>query len=265
MSRYTILDLFCGGGGAGAGYFRAGFNIIGIDHKPQPDYPFKIWVRDAIHCTYDLLDRFDAIHASPPCQAYSRASNAPKAAGKEYIELYHQTKAMLIASGKPYIIENVVGSPAKGVRLMGTMFGLGVIRERVFESNVSLDVHLSRAYSGSVASGEYVTVAGNSKDAKRWRDAMGINWIKDNAQLKEAIPPDYTEFLGRQLMAYLINDDRQKDEKQPNHECRGLPENLALNEFPGMNEKPVSDKNREQLKLWAASHVVGASHVSPGA
>lgn len=201
--RKRLLDLFCGGGGAAAGYFRAGFDVVGVDIVSQPDYPFRFLRRNATLCDYEFLWKFDAVHASPPCQGFSRGSAAARAAGKEYDDFYHVTKAMLEASGLPYVIENVVGSPLHGVRLMGHMFGLGVIRERIFESNIPISVELSRSYNGSVKSGEFVTVAGNAKNANLWGDAMGINWIRDRNQLKESIPPDFTEFIGRQLYDYL--------------------------------------------------------------
>lgn len=218
--RYRLLDLFCGGGGASAGYFRAGFDVIGVDVNQQPEYPFRLLRRDAILSDYEFLDKFDVVHASPPCQGYSRGSIAARAAGRVYDDFYPAVKAMLVASGKPYVIENVVGSPLKGVRLMGHMFGLGVVRERIFESNVPISVPFQRSYSGSIESGEYVTVAGNRKDSVRWKDAMGINWIRDLDQLKEAIPPDYTEFIGRQLIYYLELKNQAKDDKPAKDEKR---------------------------------------------
>lgn len=237
MKRFKILDLFCGGGGASAGYFRAGFDVVGIDISPQPEYPFRFLHRNALLCDYEFLSSFDAIHASPPCQAYSTAGNAARANGKQYPDLFHQTKAMLIASGLPYIIENVLGSPAKGVRLMGHMFGLGVIRERIFESNIPLTVPFSRSFEGSIDAGDFVTVAGNSKRAKEWNNAMGINWITDKDQLKESIPPDYTEFLGRQLIDHLKNEELPKDENRSKHEA------MVFHEFRQTHKQPAFNEN----------------------
>lgn len=200
--RPRLLDLFCGAGGAGAGYFRAGFDVVGVDIQPQPNYPFRALQRDALGMTYEELLSFDVIHASPPCQAYSNASLAARRAGRDYPDLYHATLRMLVASGLPYIIENVPGSPVKGVRLWGDMFGLGVLRPRIFESNLSLTVPPRQRTGGSVKTGEYVTVAGNGKDTSRWADAMGMNWAQPD-EIKEAIPPAYTEYLGYQMIEYL--------------------------------------------------------------
>jgi len=246
MQRYKLLDLFCGGGGAGAGYFRAGFDVVGIDIAQQPDYPFRFLRRDALNCDYAFLWQFDAIHASPPCQQYSRGSVVARKNGKVYPDLYRATKAMLEASGLPYVIENVVGSPARGVRLMGHMFGLGVIRERIFESNMPFVADYTRAYYGSVSGGEYVTVAGNSKGASSWGDAMGINWISSRETLKEAIPPAYTEFLGLQLVAHL-------DEKLHNHKHQENDKNRE-------HDKRLQYELRNSHKS-AASHLPGASNV----
>lgn len=204
VRRYRLLDLFCGAGGAGAGYFRAGFDVVGVDIQPQPNYPFRALQRDALLIDYDYLLTFDAIHASPPCQAYSNASLAARRAGREYPDLYRATMRLVAASGLPYIVENVPGSPVKGVRLWGDMFGLGVLRPRIFESNVSLAVPPRIRTGGSVKTGEYVTVAGNGKDTSRWADAMGMNWAQPD-EIKEAIPPAYTEYLGYQLIDYLEN------------------------------------------------------------
>lgn len=197
-----LLDLYCCAGGASMGYYRAGFNVTGVDCEPQPNYPFPFIQADALSLTYEFLFQFDAIHASPPCQQYSRGSVLARKRGKRYPDLYHPTKRMLEAAGLPYVIENVLGSPAKGIRLYGDQFGLGVLRERIFESNIHLVSHLSRNKQGSVRTGEYVTVAGNNKDTHRWADVMGIDWAASD-EIKEAIPPAYTEYLGLQMRTWL--------------------------------------------------------------
>lgn len=197
-----LLDLYCCAGGAAMGYFRAGFKVTGVDIEPQPNYPFAFIQADVRSLTYDFLFQFDAIHASPPCQQYSRGSVLARKRGKQYPDLYHSTKRMLEAAGLPYIIENVLGSPAKGIRLYGDQFGLGVLRERIFESNIHLVSHLPRNKQGSVRTGEYVTVAGHNKNTSRWARAMGIDWAATD-EIREAIPPAYTEYLGLQLRTWL--------------------------------------------------------------
>lgn len=208
-AKFRLLDLCCCAGGAAVGYALAGFSVTGIDIAPQPDYPFEFIQSDCLVLTYDFLLSFDAIHASPPCQQYSRATFWARRRGKTYPDLYRPVKRMLEAAGKPYIIENVPGSPLKGIRLYGDQFGLGVLRERIFESNVDLKNDLPRNQQGSVKTGEYVTVAGKNKAVKRWPDAMGIHWT-DSDHIREEIPPAYTQYLGRQLYEKLLMSQLNK-------------------------------------------------------
>lgn len=216
-----LLDLFCGAGGAAMGYYRAGFTeIVGIDIKPQPRYPFEFIQANALTPPVDL-SAFDAIHASPPCQDYTPCSNAQKARGIIYQDFVSETRALLQSSGKPYIIENVNQAPLLrgSIYLCGLMFGLRLLRHRRFESNVFLfsPPHV-RHSRGAALRGEVFTVAGcpgsrtnnrkgNSNSyplAKTWqaRYAMGIDWMV-HAEITQAIPPAYTEFLGKQVLAYL--------------------------------------------------------------
>lgn len=190
-----LLDLFCGGGGASVGYYRAGFDVVGVDLNPQPFYPFEFVQANALSLDYDFLQSFDVIHASPPCQQYSCGSALARKRGYQYPDLVHPVRAMLIASGLPYIMENVVGSPVKGIGLCGSMFGLGVRRHRIFESNVKIDIPSKCSCRGK----SWITVAGNSYPKNEGAHAMGINWPMDKDQLTECIPPIYTEYLGEKL------------------------------------------------------------------
>lgn len=220
-----LLDLFCCAGGASMGYHLAGFEVVGVDICPQPNYPFEFIQADALSLDYDFLMSFDAIHASPPCQRYSIASaTVRKKYGKEYPDLYLPVKRTLEAAGLPYVIENVLGSPAKGIRLCGSMFGLGVIRHRIFESNILLDSHdLVCHHQGMVKTGEYLTVAGKHKKVNQWGQAMGINWAASH-EIKEAIPPAYTRWVGGQLLIFLRS-------------CQV--KNLgSFSSVPGIHEKP---------------------------
>lgn len=220
MSRPLLLDLFCGAGGAAMGYWRAGFDVVGVDIKPQPRYPFRFIVGDALGYLGDVrregLRRFDAIHASPPCQAYSDLKHRTKGT---YPDLVGQVRQALVASGLPYVIENVEGAPLLNpVTLCGTMFpGLRVIRHRLFESNRplgSLPQHgrhplvytrdKRKAHYGKLDEwAAFVSVNGGGNcSVAAARDAMGIDWMT-KAEINEAIPPAYTEFIGRQLIAAL--------------------------------------------------------------
>jgi len=205
-----LLDLFCGAGGAAMGYHRAGFTeIVGVDIKPQPRYPFTFVQGDALAYLEAHGHEFDAIHASPPCQKYSWAAKRWK--DRERADLVAPTRAALMRVGKPWTMENVIGAPlARHVVLCGTQFGLEVLRHRRFESSVFLLMPGARCrHAGSVRGGEYVTVAGHGGENAKGRGnraakqrAMGIDWMNDQ-ELNEAIPPAYTEFLGKQLLQGL--------------------------------------------------------------
>jgi DNA (cytosine-5)-methyltransferase 1 len=209
-----LLDIFCGAGGAAMGYYRAGFEVLGVDIKPQKNFPFEFHQADAL--TYPL-DGFDVVHASPPCQGYSQASIVHRKAGKIYPLLITDVRDRLRASGLPYVIENVERAPINGIKLCGIMFGLGVFRHRIFESNILLFQPEHPPHDGKIGDGKYFSVAGGSgrwkswgsvyRDiskgtAEQWRQAMGIDWMTRN-EIKDSIPPAYTEWIGIQLMDYL--------------------------------------------------------------
>jgi DNA (cytosine-5)-methyltransferase 1 len=215
-----ILDAFCKAGGAGMGYHRAGFDVIGVDIEPQPHYPFRFVQADVFSLPARWIgNEFDAVHASPPCQAYSKLNRFHK---REYPLLLEPTRALLQASGLPFIIENVPGAPLiDPVTLCGVAFGLQVIRHRAFESNwaLSAPVHVTHP-SGLYSPTGHGDPNWAHREANphlsgigytaRCRVAMGIMWMTRN-ELAEAIPPAYTEHLGRQLVqAGLVNDRRAR-------------------------------------------------------
>ena len=234
-----LLDLFCGAGGCSVGYARAGFEVVGVDIEPQPNYPFEFHQLDAMEVAFglqvDALDvvlpydasDFDAIHASPPCQAHSTLNGKNK---KDYLDLVEPTRGRLRGSGLPYVIENVVGAPlVNAVQLCGSSFGLDVRRHRLFESSIGLMVppcahHLQtprfRIYEkGAWKLSPTVPVYGahgGGKAAEHWAEAMGIDWMT-RAELAQAIPPAYTEFIGQQLMAHILAG------KDPNRDRTGEP------------------------------------------
>jgi DNA (cytosine-5)-methyltransferase 1 len=213
-----LLDLFCCAGGAGMGYYRAGFEVVGVDLSPQPHYPFEFVEADALKLDPEFVGTFDAIHASPPCQSYSDLAKRNRNA-HEWPRLIEPVRKLLKKTGLPYVIENVDGAPLiNPVVLCGTMFpGLRVLRHRLFEANFTIlapphqrhpKVHtFDRRKSHYGKTDEWkdfvqVTGGGNCTLAAA-KQAMGIDWMNKN-ELNEAIPPAYTELIGKQLVQFLL-------------------------------------------------------------
>jgi DNA (cytosine-5)-methyltransferase 1 len=209
-----LLDLFCGAGGAAMGYSRAGFDdIIGVDIKDQPRYPFTFIRGDALAFVALHGHQFDAIHASPPCQTFSKTRAILRGKGLQNrgVDLIDLTRDALDRLRARYVIENVPGAPLRApVKLCGQMFGLRVIRHRLFEMSpyrvvmTSPHPHVGgtnshRGYSRGAA---FVTVGGHNYNFKDGANAMGIDWMTRD-ELNEAIPPAYTEFIGKQLLEAL--------------------------------------------------------------
>ena len=215
--RPRLLDLFCCAGGAAMGYYRAGFDIVGVDIDPQPSYPFPFMQADALSLDQKFLSTFDAIHASPPCQAYSDLA-ARNGNGDDWPKLIEPVREILIDSGLPYIIENVEGAPLRNyIVLCGTMFpGLRVLRHRLFETNFPIlvpphgkhpKVHTldkrKNHYGKTDEWRDFVQVTGGGNcSVAAARDAMGIDWMTKR-ELNEAIPPAYTEHIGEWILRYL--------------------------------------------------------------
>lgn len=212
MSKPRIADLFCGAGGMARGLQRAGFYVVGVDLSPQPNYAGDEFVQaDAL--TFPL-DGFVAVHASAPCQAFTVYGNNRGHVKQDHPNLIPQTRGKLIASGLPYVIENVPGAPLLDpIRLCGTSFAeLEVRRHRIFEANWPLTGlpcdHgrlTERKYPGSSNRPNGRTVC----NVGEWRvplaqqqAAMGIDWMTV-PELSQAIPPAYGEHIGRQLMEHL--------------------------------------------------------------
>ena len=226
MSKPRLLDLFCGAGGCARGYADAGFEVVGVDIAPQPHYPYTFIQADALAFldTADLSE-FDAIHASPPCQGYSRSLSLARIHGtKEHPLLIGEVRKRLEATGKPWVIENVEGADLPdAVELCGSMFGLPIRRHRWFSSSEMIFApgpcqHTKGFYNpiggkirgyGTLASGKTYQ---DNRGATRKREgyyklaighsAMGINWMSLN-ELSQAIPPAYTRWIGEQLMDVL--------------------------------------------------------------
>jgi DNA (cytosine-5)-methyltransferase 1 len=203
-----LLDLFCGAGGAAMGYHRAGFEVVGVDNRPMPHFPFEFHQADA---TNYPLEGFDVIHASPPCQLYSQSTNSQKNAGKEYPDLLPPTRLRLQMSGLPWVIENVPGAPMRpDYKLCGCHFGLKLRRQRWFETSwQGFDMQPPCNHPEPV-----VSVVGHGTPSwvkeklgfnpsiAHYRAAMDIDWM-NRSELSQAIPPAYTEYIGAQLLEAL--------------------------------------------------------------
>lgn len=206
-----LLDLYSCAGGAARGYQQAGFHVTGIDHKPQPRYAGDVFIcADALEYVAEHGHEFDAIHASPPCQAFT---NCQRIQGRQHPDLIEPTRQLLQASGKPYIIENVPGAPLiNPTTLVGSMFGLMTMRPRLFETSFDLPFMLAptprakHAKMGRLARpGEYMHIAGKGGYAgvkDQWAKAMEIDWMGVR-ELSQAIPPAYTKWLGERLMEVM--------------------------------------------------------------
>jgi DNA (cytosine-5)-methyltransferase 1 len=209
-----LLDLYCGGGGAAVGYQRAGFeDITGVDIKPQPGYPFRFVQSDALVYLAAHGHEYDFIHASPICQGYSQTRFIHK--GKTYPQQIDELRELLISSGKPYVIENVVGAPLiNPARLTGLMFGLKVVRARLFETNwffiappepanVKVFTNANIGHSSFENGATHICVAGNRFCKRDAAIAMGIDWPMSKRAMAQAIPPAYTECIGRQWLGMV--------------------------------------------------------------
>lgn len=210
--RPKLLDLFCAAGGAGMGYHQAGFDVVGVDINPQPHYPFRFIQADVLGLTADFVASFDAIHASPPCQRYSGAAKL-HGNSASHPDLIEPTRGMLVASGSPFVIENVDGAPIRhDLMLCGTMLGLRIVKHRYFECSFPVFSLLPTCDHADV----YDPWHGPRRTAKEFRQAQGTPWIPmaGGASRKEgrtgdlfnAIPPAYTRFIGEQLLRHIKQD-----------------------------------------------------------
>lgn len=205
-----LLDLYCCAGGASMGYHRAGFEVVGVDIRAQKHYPFEFHQADALEFLAAHGRDFDAIAASPPCQVHSRAQ---RIRNREHPELIVPTRELLNQIGKPWIIENVVGAPLiDPIMLCGASFPpLRVYRHRLFEASFPLiapehQPHIAplRMMGRAPQEGDFMHIVGNFIGVEQGKIAMGIDWMV-RSELREAIPPAYTEYLGRQLMTQVLS------------------------------------------------------------
>ena len=216
---YTLLDVCSKAGGAGYGYYLAGFDIVSVDREPQPNQPFPFIQADLRDLDPQwIAENFNAVAGSPPCWKWS---NLAHRTGREYEDFIPETRALFEASGLPYVIENVEGAPLKNpLVLCGTQFdGLRVSRHRLFESNIALyppgphgrhPLHFThdkrkKHYGRLDEMTAFVTVTGGGNSSKAAaEDAMGVpaGWMTKD-ELNQAVPPAYTWWLGAQLADHL--------------------------------------------------------------
>lgn len=226
--RPRLLDLFCCAGGAGVGYYRAGFDVVGVDIAPQPNYPFPFIQTDALSIDRKFLATFDVVHASPPCQAYSDLA-VRNGNGHAWPKLIEPVREIFLDSGLPFVIENVEGAPLTNyIVLCGTMFpGLRVLRHRLFETNFPMmapphkkhpKVHTfdkrKNHYGKTDEWKDFVQVTGGGNcSIASAREAMGVDWMTKR-ELNEAIPPRYTQFIGETLIKYLSRPELCPSQEQ---------------------------------------------------
>lgn len=209
----VLLDTYCKAGGAGKGFCLAGFEVVGVDIQPQPNYPFEFHQADAIEFISAHGKDFDVIHASPPCQAFTAYRRRGSGVGDNYPDLIGATRTALRDASKPYIIENIPGAPLESpVRLCGSSFGLDVRRHRLFECSFPVSAPpCNHAWQKP----RFPAATNRAPNSRRtveigvWRipleiqqRAMDIDWMTLE-ELSEAIPPAYTEHIGRQLLEIM--------------------------------------------------------------
>lgn len=215
-----LLDAYCCAGGTSVGYARAGFEVEGVELHPRPDYPFRVHQGDAVAFIRKHGHEYDAIAASPPCQAHTTLTKGHLAQGRDYghVDLIAATREALLKAGRPYVIENVMGARDElfdPIMLCGLSFDLRVFRHRLFESNVPLTAPSHPSHRGHRVAGWRHGVkyegdmfavygdGGGKGSTDEWQVAMGIDWTRDRQALVEAVPPSYTEYVGIQLFACL--------------------------------------------------------------
>lgn len=201
------------------GYSQAGFDIVGVDIAPQPNYPFEFYQADALNLVLwdSSFTPFDLIHASPPCQAFS-TSTADKSKHSDLIE---PTRTLLKATGLPYVIENVQGAPLRAhIRLCGSMFGLDIQRHRLFElsgfpliltppcNHKAWDLGRPHTVTGNPAghTGQWHAHSQKYADTAHGRELLEVPWMKTNREITEAIPPAYTKYIGEAFLAQVTVD-----------------------------------------------------------
>ncbi|GGT54585.1 hypothetical protein GCM10010271_68070 [Streptomyces kurssanovii] len=212
--RPRVLDLFCCSGGAGMGYWCAGFDVVGVDISPRPRYPFRFIEGDALDAMREMCQEFHLVHASPPCQAHTALTKGTNR-GRRYVDLIPQMRELCQWYGVPWVIENVSGAALrKDLTLCGEQFGLGVIRHRHFEiswwggeprqlPHVKHRGPVRGWRHGVYQDGPYIAAygkGGGKGTVAEMQAAMDITWTDVHEELTEAVPPAYTQYIGEQFI-----------------------------------------------------------------
>ena len=279
MSNFKVLDLFCKAGGCSRGYEMAGFIPTGVDIEKQKRYPYEFIQSDALEILldHDFLAQFAFIHASPPCQCYSVTKHL---SNRRHPDLVGPVRELLLKTGKPFVIENVVGAPLiNPVRLCGSSFGLDLRRHRLFESDMLLmgkrcrhkwqKPRFPRLYGSDRRAGKLSTVVcpvGHGAAWSRhfgatvlnvgvnnefcdgvaeWRRAMQIDWMTRD-ELAQAIPPAYTRLFGEQIMRILRSPNKSPLRRRSHRKCRR-----------GQTKRSCPLENKpKSLKAFAQAHAI---------
>jgi DNA (cytosine-5)-methyltransferase 1 len=220
VSAPTLLDLFCGEGGAGAGYAAAGFDVTGVDHSHLAGrhHRGRYILADALAFLTANGGDFDAIHASPPCLLYTTLAAVQEQDGRHAMDLIWQVRAALIRTGRPWVLENVPGAPLiRPLTLCGSMFGLGaqcrdgrwrqLRRHRLFESNCrNLTAPRPCDHQGQPVGVYGIGAGGQAANRHQYQavraealEAMGTPWMSKRGVV-QAIPPAYTTHLAGQIL-----------------------------------------------------------------
>lgn len=230
--KLKFLDLFCCCGGISQGVKNIcpEAEITGVDLKDNHQYPFNFINKDVFELDMDFLKSFDLIHASPPCQFYIPVN---KWRNNDYPDLIDKTRQLLLQTGKPFTLENVQGSPLrKDLVLCGEMFGLRVIRHRIFEihnfSNKAIQPkHVKHRPPLDKTHSYYACVAGHGGNGysfklEDWQKAMGIDWVSKKEHLTQMIPPVYYEHIVNEFLhggqSVLYRKNQRRSEKDT-HTC----------------------------------------------
>jgi DNA (cytosine-5)-methyltransferase 1 len=218
MKKPKILDLFCGAGGASMGYHLAGFEVVGVDINPQPHYPFEFHREDAFDFFNSHWRGFNAFHASPKCQGHTKAISIHKK--KPWFNSHESSRSQIPKirnlfnlTDRFWVIENVPNAPLiDPIKLRGNLFGLGVIRDRLFETNFYLPQPIltpikkgsTNSHRGLSTGGDYICVAGHNFLVSEARIAMDIPWMNQK-ELAQAIPPAYTKWIGEHMIKKRVD------------------------------------------------------------
>jgi len=207
----TLLDLCCGAGGLSMGYHLAGFDIVGVDLHPMPNYPFAFHQADALEylgriTTSGEIERYDLVHASWTCQRWARVTSW-RGSRADHDDLLTPGKKLMQACGRPWVVENVpeaawAGALRPDYLLCGSQFGLKVRRHRAFETSWGGGGELLPPCWHP--KGRNKLMAFEHKDERAYADAMGCTWM-NKTEARQAVPPAYSEWIGRQFVALQLD------------------------------------------------------------